>query len=285
MTIKWTTATNWNGRSEICFLTWKLVASTAGSLATNTIANNQFNEINSCSAFNCILYVVLAGQRWKDNYDIFFVRISRVRTEYVALVLFQMFTRNGLVTTKRITKYCRRQRFNGNAEQRYFLNNTRIPSKSRKRRVITSRERRSLSILKVHIYHAPVRRVISDRCCARAERSFNSGQMLQKLSPLNSAFDKSHYSLPYRGSIHFSIAHRPFPRSTPHPTVLAHFFLRSVFCPFPALSFRHRVHQFRRKFSLLEWQRGDTVARGRTELKSDQSFKNWRFNIWDGVTR
>lgn len=41
------------------------------------------------------------------------------------------------------------------------------------------------------------------------ERSFNSGQMLRKLSPLNSTFDKSHYSLLSRASYRGPCASHP----------------------------------------------------------------------------
>lgn len=96
------------------------------------------------------------------------------------------------------------------------------------------------------------------------------GQMLQKLSPLNSAFDKSHYSLPgppYRSCIHFSAARTP---------------LFSL--PFSAPAFRFYtsgstsapVNFAKKKFH----RQGDTVAGAeRNRIKIRSKFTNWRFDV------
>ena len=111
------------------------------------------------------------------------------------------------------------------------------------------------------------------------ERSFNSGQMLRKLSPLNSTFDKSHYSLlsraPYRSCIHFSDLY-------PHPSSLSLSLFFFSFIPSVSLFlfFSHRTsvspassHQFRES-SLDEWQyTKDVHTRRPTKLKSDQSLQ------------
>ena len=116
------------------------------------------------------------------------------------------------------------------------------------------------------------------------ERSFNSGQMLRKLSPLNSTFDKSHYSLlsraPYRSCIHFSDLY-PHPSSLSLSLLFFVYSLRFSLSFFFASYFRFTSIQpsISRKFP-----RRVTVHQGRAhttpnQIKIRSKFTNWRFNI------
>lgn len=105
------------------------------------------------------------------------------------------------------------------------------------------------------------------------ERSFNSGQMLRKLSPLNSTFDKSHYSLLSRAHIE---AVSTFPTSTPLPPPPP--FLLFLLTPsFPSLFFvlpfhQHAAVNFTKVPSTSDSTK-DVHTRHPTKLKSDQSLQ------------
>lgn len=106
------------------------------------------------------------------------------------------------------------------------------------------------------------------------ERSFNSGQMLRKLSPLNSTFDKSHYSLLSRAHIE---AVSTFSTSTPlpPPPFLPFFFLLTP--SFPSLFFvlpfhQHAAVNFTKVPSTSDSTK-DVHTRHPTKLKSDQSLQ------------
>lgn len=116
--------------------------------------------------------------------------------------------------------------------------------------------------------------------CRGTSVHLTPGQMLQKLSPLNSAFDKSHYSLlgPRIGAISTFPRHvplSPLPASSPPSFFLLRFgFILSVL----------HAHQFREKKSLSD--REDTVVHAETNrIKTRSKFTNWRFNARGKRTR
>lgn len=118
------------------------------------------------------------------------------------------------------------------------------------------------------------------------ERSFNSGQMLRKLSPLNSTFDKSHYSLLSRAHIE---AVSTFPTSTPLPPPLFLFFFFLLTPSFPSLFFVLPFHQHAavnfNESSLDEWQYQGRTHTTPNQIKIRSKFTNWRFNIQEGEWR